>query len=682
MLKYPATFKGKKIVCHYTYHRPDGTIAFIVGRTADKEFPVWHLGPNRHWVNRKPAENWPYRLPELLKASPAEPVFIVEGEKDCDTLHNLGFTATSNPGGAAASKAYEAWTHFFASRRVFIIPDNDKAGLAHAKKVKDILAPHAALAMIVTLPISTHKGDVTDWVESGEGDRLRLLELVKDAEARDAMDQDIPPPSDPAAASVGDAFEATPDQADDEAQYDSTWKPFPVHLLPPEMGEYILETARMLSCDPGYVVLSSIVTMGAAIGNSRICALNDEWPEPSVFWGCLVAENSTLKSPAGDKGCKPLNDLHDQFILTNIEAEKVYKKELEMWKLNCTSKRADKAEAESLPMPEMPPKRRIKVKDITVEKLVEIMAENPKGLALIADELASWFGSFTRYKAAGIAGTDMPFWLEVIRAGSHDVDRMGRNKPSLSVRRAGCSVYGSIQHETLMAIASNDFFSSGFVARILFCMPPRSKKVFVRGGMEAGVKFRYTETFRKLYYLDGEGAFDPACQGRPVCFSAKGLDAWENDFFKGWADRQYACLGRMGGALAKLEAYCARFALMFALIDFVNGRIPEEEIDADHVHRAIEVVKWFADEAARVYRMVEEPLAKLERQRIAEWIGSKPDGVTKNQLFLANPQKYKNSAGAHKFLMEMLADELIRVETMPTSPNGGSAKTLYFSNYS
>ena len=44
----------------------------------------------------------PYRLPELLEAIALEHrVFIVEGEKDVETLAALGITATCNPGAPA-----------------------------------------------------------------------------------------------------------------------------------------------------------------------------------------------------------------------------------------------------------------------------------------------------------------------------------------------------------------------------------------------------------------------------------------------------------------------------------------------------------------------------------------------------------------------------------------------------
>lgn len=678
MVKYPEKFRGKKILSFYSYYGPDGALSAIVGRTADKEFPVYHLGPNRHWVNRKPATNFPYRLPELLQAGLGAIVFIVEGEKDCDTLHKFGFIATSNMGGSNASRAFQDWSQYFSGRRLFIIPDNDAPGEKHAAAVYEILREVAASIHIIRLPGVREKGDVTDWLMTEDGSPERLQLLCKEAEelAREV------PPLQPAMQTddtfvMGDAYEGV-DQLEDDEKYDASWKPFPVNLLPIEQAEYINEVGRMLSCDPAYVVLSSIVTMGTGIGNSRVCVLNEEWTEPSVFWGCLIAEGSTTKSPAGDKGAWPLLELHSDFVKANNEAQQVYDEEMKIFKLNGHAKEPGKKDEAPLKIPELEKFRRVKVKDITVEKLAEVMYDNPKGIALVTDELASWFGSFTRYKSAGIAGTDMPFWLEVIRAGTHDVDRKGGNRPSIHIQRAGCSVYGNTQRETLANLVSNDFFSSGFVARILFAMPPKNRKVFIRGGIDAGVKHRYRETFRKLYFIEGEGTHELERQGRPVQFTPKGMDAWE-DFYKLWADRQYVSFGKIGAALSKLEAYCARFAMMFAMIDYVNARIPCEEIGPDHVERAFEVVKWFSEEANRVYMMIETPLAELELQRLIGYIATYETGITKRDLFLSNPQKYKSSAKAEGRLEELLAAGLVRVENMPTAAGGGRAKKVYFS---
>ena len=53
-------------------------------------------------------------------------VFIVEGEKDVETLRKYGLVATCNPGGAG--KWREEYNNFFRDMYVAVIPDNDAVG--------------------------------------------------------------------------------------------------------------------------------------------------------------------------------------------------------------------------------------------------------------------------------------------------------------------------------------------------------------------------------------------------------------------------------------------------------------------------------------------------------------------------------------------------------------------------
>lgn len=676
-MKYPDKFKGKKIISFYSYQDTERNEAFIVGRTADKEFPIYHLGPNRHWVNKAPACNYPYKLPELLAAAHHEPVIIVEGEKDVNTLTALGFLSTTNRSGANASNAYKLWTSFFRGRFVVIIPDNDKPGIKHADAVQAILGPIAFKCLIVHLPGSKPKGDVTDWLTAGLGDAELLMKIIHKAR-EEAPDLGAPGSlMRTFAYEPGDAFEAPEDRAPQELSWDEGWKPFPLHMLPIEMKEYCEESARMLSCDPGYIVPASLACMGAAIGNSRVVYLNDEWWEPAVFWTTLIAEASTLKSAAHNKGVWPVKDLHGEFIKENQLA-------FDAWELHAeehrhaekqSSKRGDVTACDQAPR-EPTPKRHL-VDDITVEKLAEMLEQNPKGLILAMDELASWFASFTRYKGTSGGGSDRPFWLKVFRAEGHDVDRKGGNKRAIHVLRCAVNATGTIQPETVSGLLSSDFFSSGFVARILFCMPPKAKKVFVKGGIDLQVRNYYRSTFRSLYFLDGESTFNRDYGHRPVMLSGKGLDAWEK-FHGEWAEKQHAASGEISYALAKLEAYCARFALMFALIDYVNKRTPSEEIHAEHIERGYALVDWYANETHRVYSMIRKPVIQLERERLIAFIGQKEEGITPNKLFLSNPSRYKTSKKAAQQLEDLVNDGVLRKELMPTASGTGFDKTVYF----
>ena len=70
-----------------------------------KKFEVSHdKGLALVWGAPGKHEQVPYRLPELLAADPSEPVWVTEGEKDCDALAALGLVATCEAGYVANSK--------------------------------------------------------------------------------------------------------------------------------------------------------------------------------------------------------------------------------------------------------------------------------------------------------------------------------------------------------------------------------------------------------------------------------------------------------------------------------------------------------------------------------------------------------------------------------------------------
>ena len=117
----------------------------------------------------------PYRLPELL-ANPKRFVFVPEGEKDVDNSAGINLLATCNSGGAGKWTPEHA--QYLRGRRVFILPDNDKAGHDHAAKVALSLIGKATSIKIIELPGLPEKGDVSDWLEAG-GTREKLVELAE-----------------------------------------------------------------------------------------------------------------------------------------------------------------------------------------------------------------------------------------------------------------------------------------------------------------------------------------------------------------------------------------------------------------------------------------------------------------------------------------------------------------------
>lgn len=124
----------------------------------------------------------PYRLPEILKADPIEPIFLVEGEKDVENLERLsreGFPvlATCLPMGAGKWRA--EFAKWFRGRWVVVIPDHDKPGLEGAEVVARELVEVADRVGVLYLDdLGNRHGaelgarvrpgdDVSDWLEKG-----------------------------------------------------------------------------------------------------------------------------------------------------------------------------------------------------------------------------------------------------------------------------------------------------------------------------------------------------------------------------------------------------------------------------------------------------------------------------------------------------------------------------------
>lgn len=119
-----------------------------------------------------------YRLPEVLRA---EEVWLCEGETDADAVHDLvrelGFTATTIPGGAKA-KWSDNYTAALKGRRVIICPDTNTAGRDHGARCVDELRGHAASLRICRIPAAFR--DVRHYLESGHSlaDLEALVEPV------------------------------------------------------------------------------------------------------------------------------------------------------------------------------------------------------------------------------------------------------------------------------------------------------------------------------------------------------------------------------------------------------------------------------------------------------------------------------------------------------------------------
>jgi RecA-family ATPase len=138
-------------------------------------------GPDQKKWSIKGVRIVPYRLPELIEDLAAERViFVVEGEKDVNTLRKHGVPATCNPMGAG--KWWPEFNDILRDANIVICGDNDPPGREHVALVANNL--HAAGCRLRVLDLASvwpdieESDDISDWFKAS-GTVERLWEIVE-----------------------------------------------------------------------------------------------------------------------------------------------------------------------------------------------------------------------------------------------------------------------------------------------------------------------------------------------------------------------------------------------------------------------------------------------------------------------------------------------------------------------
>jgi putative DNA primase/helicase len=164
----------KRIVAEYNYTDERGELLYQVVRYEPKDFRPRYPDGDGGWIWKKHPHQVLYRLREVLENTI---IFVVEGERDVETLREHGFVATCEAGGAKAPWL-DSYSASLAGREVIIIPDNDAPGWERATVIARALLGVAARIRIFDLPKGTK--DISDWFAAGhsECELIAMLEGV------------------------------------------------------------------------------------------------------------------------------------------------------------------------------------------------------------------------------------------------------------------------------------------------------------------------------------------------------------------------------------------------------------------------------------------------------------------------------------------------------------------------
>ena len=167
---------------YHVYHDPNGDILSRkrISKDADgKKYPCWQLyHPETERFQGKPGTmKFLYDVHKIVNSTGT--VFFAEGEKDAETVQNMGFIGTSTPNGAMQTKWLDTFEIGLKDRDIIVLTDNDKAGEKYIGLITRNLA-NVANSLKVIRPTDIYKDCKPKWDISDISDAIGI-EAAKNA---------------------------------------------------------------------------------------------------------------------------------------------------------------------------------------------------------------------------------------------------------------------------------------------------------------------------------------------------------------------------------------------------------------------------------------------------------------------------------------------------------------------
>ncbi|MGE5755631.1 MAG: YfjI family protein, partial [Planctomycetaceae bacterium] len=513
-------------------------------------------------------------------------------------------------------------------RTVVVLRDNDESGRKHVYGTDTILGVLPSLhgkvrsLKLVELPGLPLKGDVSDYLLKG-GMVEDLFRLVKAAPAWE-------PEKAPEGGLLG--FLGNPPQVRPISVALRPVPPLNEKLIPGPFRAWLKDIAARACCPLDLPAMAAVVSVAATVG--RKVAIRpkryDDWTVVPNLWGMGVLPPGWLKSHCLEGPKTPLARLeieaqeeHTRALGEFAIAEAVAATQIEAAKgaLKAAAKRGKDGvavpdeslrnlAAETLAKPTMVPPtlRRYIVNDATVEKLGELLAENPNGLLLFRDELMGFLKSLEKQGHEG----DRAFYLESWNGtGSYTYDRIGRG--TLFIPSNTVSILGGIQPGKLAAYVrehgSGDD-DDGFISRFQLAVYPDTDQPFVNvdSWPDTAAKNLAYSVFGALADLDpgtiGAMADDQGPAGIPYLRFAD--DA--QPFFDDWRleletekIRSSREASNLIAHLAKYRSLMPSLALLFHLVEVAGGEA-SGPVSLKSAKRAAAWCDYLEAHARRIYQ--------------------------------------------------------------------------------
>ena len=348
---------------------------------------------------------------------------------------------------------------------------------------------------------------------------------------------------------------------------------------------------------------------------------------------------------------------------------------------------ADELRRHKASAPKAPTMRRYQTNDTTVEKVGELLRDNPAGLLIRRDELVGLLASWDREGREG----DRAFYLEAWNGtGSYNTDRIGRG--SIAIPNLCVSIFGGIQPDKLteyLEQAAHALGNDGMLQRLQMLVYPDPRPWEWR---DRAPDRQAREAASALFELLAD--FDPVQWGAAPAEDGHRFphfrfdDGAQSVFIEWMHDLQRERIPReqadghplIAQHLAKYEKLFAALALVLHLADCAatGARGPVSEAAA---LRAAAWCDYLEAHARRCYGLLADNGlrgAETLSRRIER--GALADGFTAREVKRKGWQHRKTDAEVNAALDWLEGEEWLQAVQLPPSAPGGRPTVRYVIN--
>ena len=420
-------------------------------------------------------------------------------------------------------------------------------------------------------------------------------------------------------------------------------EPFdPEVFLPEILGEYVSDIAERMQCPIDFPAVATIISMGTAIGRKiGICPkAHDSWLVTPNLWGYIVGRPSLMKTPSIKEAINVLYSIEGSEKQAYESDLKDFNKNTELLKIKQSVakdrlKRDFKApealtneDDENILVEEVdePKRKRFIVNDTTVEKLGEILSDNPNGVLLFRDELNGFFRSLDKDGREA----DRAFYLEAWEGtGRFTYDRISRG--TIDIESVCISIFGTIQPSVLQKVVqdSQKFKASddGLLQRFQLAVYPDNLSGEWKN-IDRPPNKKLKEQFQNIIknLVELEPASINAETNEFVKYPFLRFNGQAQEMFNEWRKELENKLCDFNGHpaleshLAKYRSLIPSLALIFHLADIRNHRL--KVVGEDSLGLALAFSEYLESHAKKIYSMGEEnelDLAHLLLKKIKEY---------------------------------------------------------------